>query len=305
LPSHDELYDSKYGTLDSSALLGGCRNFYEESVLIDECGYWWLATIRNEENEFNICRNDNSFCYFDVILRNIFNKAGHSVRCVRRNYGLDINFAMLIKKETKKILYFKDYENYLDSLLTSKYETVLSWCTIMEKSGSELKKHYLEKNPKKDFFLQYYDERCIKPIKEFVFSTTGVDFFYKKKERGRGGKPRIEYSISIIRTEIGAFAEYSFFNAGELELLQAEFSMKEWQDFIETLYNCCITKWRNFEDSSYVSMLSIYSLNKETLKYRNDEYYTLPNLDIFKEVMYDMEIKIRKRAGAEIRERPW
>jgi hypothetical protein len=239
-----------------------------------------------------------------IALAFLANKAGHSVRCVKRNYALDIDFAMLIKKETKNILHFKDYENHLDSLLASKYETVLGWCIIMEKGGSELKEHYLGRNSKEDYFLQYYDERCIKPI----ISATNVEFKLKYLEhRPYAVQFYQTVYISAVKTAAGAAVKYSFHGeTHEPEQLEIELDMEEWQDFVRVLYKYFETKQRNFErDNPCLGCnweLSIHYLDKETLKYFGGNAYPA-NWKELRKLLYDMDTKVKEKTGME--EIPW
>jgi uncharacterized protein (TIGR02145 family) len=170
-----------------------------------------------------------------------------------------------------------------------------------------------------------YSVRCVKRnhapdtassghFKDYETSTTGVDFRYAKiisqcsKREACGGIIGVSHIVSIAKTETGAFAKYSYFKGGtsdkELEL-EAELSMEEWQDFIKALYNCCVANWENFQGSSYIWKLSIHSSDEENIKHWGGNDYALPNWRIFEEIMHDIEIKIREKAGAEMRGRPW
>jgi hypothetical protein len=154
-----------------------------------------------------------------------------------------------------------------------------------------------------------------KEIASEIDSTTAVDFSYKYvslpcRREACGGMYSETLKFSAIKTDAGALAKYSLTGSRieEPEYLEAELNMEEWLDFIRALYKCDLTELKGFENSYTTGRgwrLFIHSMDKEVFVYGDDYRVYPPNWKKFKDLFDDLEYKIRKKAGAEIKEEPW
>ncbi|MDR2972531.1 MAG: hypothetical protein LBU83_11485 [Bacteroidales bacterium] len=295
--------NSSMDSLGFSTLLGGYRDSANRFFFVDDVSYWWVATEFNQYRAHSISLSPEGMA---LLYLGSSKFDGYSVRCLKRNYMPDIAIAMRVKESMKKISRFDDYELYLDSLLANSYGTVLAWCNTMRKDSSELINYYIENCYRKDYFLKYYNERCVKPAQKFESSTTGIH--YRRLERSTpcsftGILPDVKfincdpprtaiYYISIVKTETGALAKFSLTgNHIRPRYLEVEFDKREWFDFIRTLYEFNFAEWENFKSPSVnfkakfeKSKLSeakldweffVYSLDSVIIAYtgnRNDGY---------------------------------
>jgi len=241
-------------------------------------------------------------------------------------------------------LNFKDYEAYLDSLFKDRYKTILGWCNAIEKDNFELKKHYLKENPKEDYFLKYYEERCVKPIKEFERSTNEIHYRYVESMKRTSEchtspngciAPEVDiFYTSVVKTATGARAKYSltgYANKHRQSNLEVELSEKEWFDFIKDLYRSGFLEWKKFETPGLIFKAEVdnarywlskrdtdweffvYSSNKKVVAYTGNRYSyydvdgCIPqNWEEFNRAIDDINEKIKKKAGVDIEKYvPW
>jgi uncharacterized protein (TIGR02145 family) len=283
-----------------SALPGGysysnMSEFAEMSKFdkINRGGSWWSA-IESRPNKIYAVEMASYWKRVDIY--GYADKSiGFSVRCIKRDYAQDSIAAMQIEEKSKEISSFKDYESNLDILLKDRYKTMLDWCNAME--YSYLKKYYLEKSLKEDYFLKYYDERCVKPAKEFELLVTNVNY-----EKGSYGGYD---DISIKKTEIGAHAKYkTHINRYAPSTFMLRLYPEEWQDFIRALYKLGVTEWKgdgtslSSRNMAYWNLTILFS-GKDSIYIDSKMISRLPNKYEFEKIIGDMMIKVetRRREG--------
>jgi hypothetical protein len=126
--------------------------------------------------------------------------------------------------------------------------------------------------------------------------TTGIVFSHNFS-------PKESEYVSVTKTVTGAIAKYKPWGNPNMEPLEAELSLKEWQDFIRALYKCRINEWKKYK-STGATFLEIYSSDRDypyiKIPFSNlDEAYLF--YQEFDKIIDDMKAKIEERAGSKER----
>jgi len=130
----------------------------------------------------------------------------------------------------------------------------------------------------------------------FENTTTGIVFSHNFSPK------KSEY-ISVTKTVTGAIAKYKPWGNPNMEPLETELSMEEWQDFVRALYKCRINEWKKYK-STGATFLEIYSSDRDYSYIKihfsnfNEDYLLYREFD---KVIDDIKAKIEERAGSKNR----